>query len=78
MVEKLKPLSRKVLKDSEQDLFSPVKLKQRSEEILEERYVEEITGDCVVLSDGVSELYALIIRRPINSLIVEEVRKILV
>lgn len=78
MVEKLKPLSRKVLKDSEQDLFSPVKLKQRSEEILQERYVEEITGDCVVLSDGVSKLHALIIRRPIDSLIVEEVRKILV
>lgn len=60
------------------DLFNPVKLKSRSEEILEKRNVEEITGDGVVLSDWVSKLDALIVHRFIDSLVVKEVRKIFV
>lgn len=60
------------------DLFSPVKLKIRSEEILQERDVEEISTYSVVLGDGVSELHALIVGLRIDPLVVEKVGKILV
>lgn len=55
-----------------------MKLKIRSEEILQERDVEEISTYSVVLGDGVSELHALVVGLRIDPLVVEKVGKILV
>ena len=50
----------------------------RPEEILQKRNVKKIPTYTIMLSDGVPEFHLLIIRRPVNSLIIEEMWKIII
>lgn len=60
------------------NLFGPVQLEIWDEELPQHSNVEKVATDGVVLRNGVSELHALVVRRPVDSLIIEEVGKILV
>lgn len=55
-----------------------MQLKMWPKEILQEAYVEEIPTNAVMLSDWVPELHLIVIRRSINSLVVKEMREIIV
>lgn len=50
----------------------------RPEEILQKSNVKKIPTYTIMLSDGVPEFHTLIIRRPVNSLIIEEMWKIII
>lgn len=60
------------------NLFDPMQLEVRPEHGLQEGYVEQVPTDGVVLRYGVPELHALVVRRPIDPLVVEQVREVAV
>ncbi len=55
-----------------------MQLKIWPKEILQEAYVEEIPTNAVMLGDWVPELHLIVIRRSINSLVIEKMREIIV
>lgn len=59
-------------------LFNPVQLEIRIEELPQHGNVKQVPADTVMLRNRVSELHALIVRRPINPLIIKQVAEILV
>lgn len=60
------------------NLLGGVQLETRAEELFQHGNVEKIAGDGVVLGYRVSELDAVVVVGPIDSLIIEEVGEILV
>lgn len=55
-----------------------MQLKIWPKEILQEANVEEIPTNAVMLGDWVPELHLIVVRRPINSLVIKEMRKIII
>lgn len=49
-----------------------------AEDLLQHGDIEEVPADIVVLRDGISEIHTLVVCRPINPSIIEQMRKILV
>lgn len=55
-----------------------MQLKIWPKEILQEAYIEEIPTNAVMLGDWVPELHLIVVRRLINSLVIKEMRKIII
>lgn len=59
-------------------LLNMMELEIRSEEQLQESNVEEIPTNGVMLSDRIPKRDSLVIHRPVNPLLIEQVREVLV
>ena len=58
--------------------FDPMQVKIRGKDLLQHRNVKQISTYSIVLCNGVSKLDTFIVRRPINTLIIKQMRKILI